>query len=114
MPRQLTNMLQWMWQLKNFTQLKHTKHKQIHMSPIGLIPKTHQPVKYRLIIDLSSPHGHSVNDGIKPELCSLEYSSVDNTVKLLLLCGQGALMGKLDLKSAYRMVPVHTQMITIF
>ena len=28
-----------------------------HSSPIGLIPKPHQPGKWRLIVDLSSPHG---------------------------------------------------------
>ena len=49
----------------------------VHVSPIGLIPKGGQPGKFRLIVDLSSPHGASVNDGIDPDLCSLSYFSVD-------------------------------------
>ena len=76
-------------------------------SILGLIPKGGQPGKFRLIIDLSSPHGASVNDGIDPELCSLSYSSVDEAVAQVRRCGIGALMAKLDLKSAYRRVPVH-------
>ena len=35
----------------------------------GVILKANQPGKWRLILDLSSPRGHSVNDGISPELC---------------------------------------------
>ena len=74
--------------------------KQVHTSPIGIIPKLNQQGKYCLIIALTSSHGHSINDRIKPELCSLEYAyvHVDHSDKLLLLCSEGALMGKLDLK----------------
>ena len=42
-------------------------------SPIGLVPKDHQPGKFRLIIDLSSPMGASINDGINSDLTSLTY-----------------------------------------
>ncbi len=79
----------------------------VHCSPIGIIPKPHQPGKYRLIIDLSAPLGSSVNDGISPDLCSLHYSSVEQAVSLVKSCGRGALMAKIDLQSAYRQVPVH-------
>ena len=41
------------------------------ISPFGVIPKPHQPGKWRLILDLSSPEGASVNDGICKGLCSL-------------------------------------------
>lgn len=37
---------------------------QVHTSRIGVIPKKHQPGKFRLIVDLSSPRGKSVNDRI--------------------------------------------------
>ena len=43
----------------------------IHVSRFGIIPKPHQPGKWRLITDLSHPCGASVNDGIDPQLCSL-------------------------------------------
>ena len=33
------------------------------ISPFGVIPKSSQPGKWRLIVDLSSPEGKSVNDG---------------------------------------------------
>ena len=79
----------------------------VHVSPMGLIPKSSQPGKFHLICNLSAPAGNSVNDGIDPQLCSLQYAKVDDAVVLLLALGPGALITKLDLKSAYRMVPVH-------
>ncbi len=36
----------------------------LHVSRFGVIPKPHQPGKWRLIVDLSRPVGASVNDGI--------------------------------------------------
>jgi hypothetical protein len=48
----------------------------IHSSQIGLIPKKGRPNKFRLIVDLSCPEGHSVNDGISPDLCSFKYASI--------------------------------------
>ncbi len=44
---------------------------RVHTNPIGLVPKPHSD-KWRLIVDLSSPRGLSVNDGISPALCSLQ------------------------------------------
>ena len=38
----------------------------LYVSRSGVIPKKHQPGKWRLILDLSSPLGHSINDGIFP------------------------------------------------
>ena len=76
-------------------------------NPIGIIPKPLQPGKFRLIVDLSSPLGGSVNDGIDRNLCSLQYTSVDQAARLVAACGRGALMAKTDLCSAYRQVPVH-------
>ena len=42
-----------------------------------------------------------------PDEFSLHYSSVDDAVAILLHLGKGALMVKIDLKSAFRMIPVH-------
>ena len=78
----------------------------VQISPFGVIPKS-QPGKWRLIVDLSSPQGKSVNDGIRKEWCSLVYTSVDDIVKIIWGLGYGALMAKVDVKAAYRMVPVH-------
>ena len=38
------------------------------LSLFGVIPKCSQPNKWCLIVDLSLPEGHSVNDGIDPNL----------------------------------------------
>ena len=54
------------------------QYPTIHTSPFGVIPKRHQANKWRLILDLSHPEGSSVNDGIDPSLCSLQYTSVDD------------------------------------
>ncbi len=48
----------------------------VQVNRFSLVPKGHQPGKWRLIVDLSSPKGGSVNDGIEPSLCSLHYTSV--------------------------------------
>ena len=78
-------------------------------SPIGMIPKAHQPGKFRLIVDLSAPPDFSVNDGISTALCSLRYVTVDRAARLVKDYGQGALMAKIDLQSAYRHIPVHPE-----
>ena len=73
----------------------------------GVIPKSGKSGKWRLIVDLSHPEGRSVNDGIDPGLCSLKYVRVDDVVRRLVQMGPGAEMAKIDVKSAYRIVPVH-------
>ena len=78
-------------------------------SPVGVIPKRNRPDKWRLIVDLSSPEGRSVNDGIDREVCSISYASIDDAVSLLQSSGTGAQMAKIDLKEAYRMVPIHPE-----
>lgn len=79
----------------------------IHISPIGLVPKAHQPDKFRMIVDLSFPRGRSINDCISRDLASITYASVDDAVNHILRLGRGSLLVKVDLKNAYRMVPVH-------
>ncbi|XP_028416203.1 uncharacterized protein LOC114540089 [Dendronephthya gigantea] len=74
----------------------------LHCSPFGVIPKKGQPGKWRLILDLSSPDLHSVNDGVPRDPFSLHYISVDDAVKILVQLGPGALMAKFDVESAYR------------
>ena len=69
------------------------------LSPIGLIPKKNRADAFRMIVDLSSPEGQSVNDRIASKACSFYYSSV----------ADAALTAKLDLKTAYQMVPVHPE-----
>ena len=78
-----------------------------HKSRFGVIPKGHQPNKWRLIVDLSFPKGHSINDGIPKHLCSLKYISIDNAIQKIFSQGRGAMLAKIDVKSAFRLLPVH-------
>ena len=79
----------------------------LQLSPFGVIPKKYKPDKWRLIVDLSSPTGYSVNDAIARDPCSVSYTSIDDVVEFAQDLGQGCLMAKLDLQEAYRAVPVH-------
>ena len=79
----------------------------IHCSPFGVIPKRNRPNKWRLIVDLSAPQGHSVNDGISKELATLSYVSVDEVVEGILQHGKCTMMAKMDIRQAYRNIPVH-------
>ena len=84
-------------------------HQKFHRSPIGIVPKPHQPGKYLLIIDLSALQGFSISDGVPAKLCSLHYTSVGDAASLVKACSRGALMAKLDLSQAYRRDPVHPE-----
>ena len=42
-----------------------------HVSPFGVIPKSSQPAKWRMIVNLSAPEDSSINDGIHKQFCSL-------------------------------------------
>ncbi len=65
------------------------------------------PGKWRLILDLSFPHGRSVNDGIVREWCSLQYATVDQAVARVMQVGPEALLAKIDIEHAYRNAQVH-------
>ena len=79
----------------------------VQVSPFGVIPKSHTPGKWRLIVDLSSPKGSSVNDGISSDLFSLSYIRIDDVSRVIASLGRGTLLAKIDIKSTYRIVPVH-------
>ena len=81
----------------------------LHVSRFGVIPKKHQPGKWRLILDLSSPLGHSVNDGILKEPFSVQYMRVDDVISGIMSFGRGTLLAKFDVESAYRNIPVHPE-----
>ena len=79
----------------------------VRLNRIGVIPKGHTPGRWRLITDLSHPCDQSVNDGIDPALCSLTYVTVDTVARTVQALGTGTLMAKVDIESAYRLIPVH-------
>ena len=62
-----------------------------------------------MIVDLSHPRGHSLNDLIPPEACSLSYPSVDDAVEFILSLGRYTQLVKIDLKNAYWILPIHPE-----
>lgn len=80
-------------------------------SPITLIPKkgasTADDVdSTRLIFDLSSPRGESLNDYTPKEVRSCEYPLFDKSVLMALEQGKGAFMCSADCKSAFKQLPL--------
>ena len=60
----------------------------VRCAGLGIVPK--KGGKWRMIMHLSVPRGHSINDTIPKERYSLQYSSVDDAVALLFQAdGQG-------------------------
>ena len=78
---------------------------RLHCSGLGAVPKKNG--SWRMILHLSAPAGKSINDFIPKEVFTLQYASIDDAVQSLLTLGPGAQMAKVDLKSAFRMIPVH-------
>ena len=75
-------------------------------SPIGLVPKD-KGQKARLIFHLSYPRdGESVNSGIPHETCTVSYPDFDEVVKLCIHEGVGCAVGKSDMSSAFRHIPM--------
>ena len=56
---------------------------------------------------LSSPSGSSINDNLQRDLTHVTYSSVDNAALLQHHLGEGSHLAKVDVQSAYRLVPIH-------
>ena len=74
---------------------------------IGVIPKGQNTGKWRLITDISFPPGRSVNISIPDCLCSLTYMTVDDVAAKVATLGRGTLLAKVDIESAYRLIPIH-------
>ena len=75
-----------------------------HISRFGVTPKRNQPGKWRLIIDLSYPKGHIINDGISKPLCELHYVTIDEAIDKIVQLGNGSLLAKIDIRSTF---PIH-------
>jgi len=72
-----------------------------------VIPKNNQPGKWHLNLDLSSPEGQSVNDGIPKPSFTVQYVSVNAFIDGIMTLGGGTLMAKFDVANAYRNVAIH-------
>jgi len=66
----------------------------VHLSLQGLISKKNKPGKWHMIVDLSSPEGSSISDGISTELSSLQYTSIDDLAALVIAVGKSPFLVK--------------------
>ena len=83
----------------------------MRINPIGLVPKKN-PNEFRLIMDLSQPHGTSVNDFIPQSESAVSYPTIQTAIDVILdLHGQGKFptLSKVDVKSAFRLLPLAPQ-----
>ena len=76
-------------------------------SPLSLREKS-EPGKFRLLHNLSYPYDEtSVNGGIDQKYKTVKYASIQTALHLINKLGRKCYMGKADIKSAYRLVPIH-------
>ena len=77
------------------------------VSSLGVRPK--KTGDARLIMDISRPFDNSVNDFISRKAFTLRFSSIDEAVALETSTGGSAHMAKMDVKSAFRLIPVQKE-----
>ena len=73
----------------------------------GLVVPKHNG-GWRIIYHLSAPDGLSINDFIDTFSYSLKYCSIDDACTIINKLGPGALLSKIDLKDAFRLIPVQS------
>ncbi|PPQ83082.1 hypothetical protein CVT24_012140, partial [Panaeolus cyanescens] len=78
----------------------------LRCSPLGSVTRKRNPSKRRLINHLSWPDGKSVNDGISDNEAFIAYDLFERAIEDLVASGPSSLMAKLDLKEAFRHVPI--------
>ena len=82
------------------------KCAHITTSSLAVIPKK-AAGKWQVIVDMSSPHGASMNDNLRRDLMHVAFSSVEDAAHLMYHLGPNTMLAKLDIKEAYRLIPVH-------
>ena len=83
--------------------------KQFQVSPLFLRPKS-TPGEYRMILNLSYPRDlSSINSNISDVYKSVKYSSVRAAIKDITDMGKGVYTAKVDVKDAFRLLPIHKQ-----
>lgn len=83
------------------------------ISPLGLVPKK-EAGSFRVIHDLSFPKGQGVNDLIPNHLTSVSYEDFDHVAHLIRQSGVGALISKVDIQNAFRIMPIHSSCVHLF
>ena len=79
---------------------------EFQVNHVGVIPKGHDNGKWRYITDLYYPPNSTVSDAIEPDQCFHSYVLVDQVADVAVQLGSGALLAKIDIESAYWLIPV--------
>jgi hypothetical protein len=74
-------------------------------SPVGIVPKTTS--SYRLITHLSYPPSNSVDDFTDKNFSTVQFSSFDKALSIVKKLDKNALIAKMDIKSAFRLLTVY-------
>ncbi|KAJ5117535.1 hypothetical protein N7448_011167 [Penicillium atrosanguineum] len=74
------------------------------LSPLGFVPKNDGG--WRRIHDLSYPPGRSINESIPHSASAIQYTAMDDILDLILTSGRGCYIIKIDIKDAFRNIPV--------
>lgn len=77
----------------------------LRTSPIGLVEKADHT--WRMITHMSYPENLGVNSFIDEIDSSVQYSSFDNVIELVASLGKGTLLGKIDIRHAFRLFPIN-------
>ena len=85
----------------------HPPLPNLRCSGLGVVPK--KDGGWRVIYHLSAPTGRSINDFINPVRFSLHYCTTDAAIAIINTLGKTTLMGKIDLKAAFRQIPVRRE-----
>jgi len=86
----------------------HPPLENFRCSPVRLEPKS-KPGEYRRIHNLSHRHRshESVNSSIPDENKTVQYQTVDDAIAAIQIVGPTAYLAKTDIKSAFRIIPIH-------
>lgn len=76
------------------------------ISPLGIFTKK-EPDSFRFIHHLSYPVGDSLNNQISKAMSSVTYTSFKDALVKPRPLGSGALIAKADIKSVFRLLPIH-------
>ena len=85
----------------------NSPYEKFVISPLGLRAKK-VPGQFRVIHDLSYPYDeNSVNANIPREAATVQYATIVDAIKYVNIFGKNCFMAKTDIKSAFRIIPIH-------
>ena len=107
-PQVVDNKIRKELQLGRFSGPYHVSpYQHFIISPLGVREKK-TPGEYRIIHNLSFPYDEtSVNAAVPRQCASVTYASITDAAKHVVDMGRHCFLAKTDIKSAFRIIPVH-------